>query len=75
MQRPLSTDRARPQFLHVRVTGPVQSIDAGSSQLRLELLEKERQREYLRLHIFLQREELKFELIANLNSPGRRHNI
>ena len=40
-----------------------------------ELLEKEGQREYLRLHIFLQCEELKFELIANLNSPGRRHNI
>jgi len=44
---------AEPQFLHVRVAGSLQRVDAGPSQLRAELLEKSGQRQNLGVNAFL----------------------
>jgi hypothetical protein len=51
------------------VAGAVQRIDARPSQLRPELLEQAGQGQNLRPHVFVQREELRLEFIANLDAP------
>ena len=66
---PLAAGRAEPQLLHIRVAGAVQRIDARPSQLRPELLEQAGQGQNLRPHVFVQREELRLEFIANLDAP------
>jgi hypothetical protein len=43
--------------------------------LRPELLEKAGQRQDSSLYVFMQREELGFELIANLDNPAHFHNM
>ena len=69
---PLAIACGEPQLLHVGVAGTVQRIDAGPPQLRAELPEKARQRQNLRLHVFLKREELRLEFVTDLNDPTHR---
>lgn len=64
---PLAAGRTEPQFLHIRVAGAVQRIDARPPQLRSELLEQAGQSQNLRPYIFVQRGEFRFEFIANLD--------
>jgi hypothetical protein len=52
------------------MAGSVQSVNAGPPQLRSELLEQARQGQDLGLHILMQRVELGFKLIANLDNPA-----
>jgi hypothetical protein len=44
----------------------------GRPNLRPELLKQAGQRQYLRPHVFMQREELGLERVANLNNPAQR---
>ena len=50
------------------MAGAAQLIDARPSQLRPELLEQAGQSQNLRPYVFVQREELRFELVADLNT-------
>jgi hypothetical protein len=68
---PLAAGRAEPQFLHIRVAGVPQRIDARTSQLRPELLKQAGQSQNLRPYVFVQLEELQLEFIVNLNTPAR----
>lgn len=72
---PFAIRRTESQFLHVRVAGAVQRIDAGPPQLRPELLEKAGRGQNLSLHVFRQREELRFELVADLDDSAHLHNM
>jgi hypothetical protein len=65
-----SPGRAEPQFLHIRAAGAAQRIDARPPQLRPELLEQTGQSQNLNPDVFVQREELRFEFIADLNAPA-----
>ena len=67
---PLAAGRAEPQLLHIRVAGAVQRIGARPPQLRPELLEQAGQSQNLQPYVFVQREELRFEFIANFNAPA-----
>src|SRR5205809_2679997 len=63
---PFTVGRAEPQFLHICVTRAHQGINAGPAQIA----EKEGQRQNLCPHVFLQRDELRLKLVADLNNPA-----
>src|SRR6266849_9270963 len=67
---PLPISRTKAQFFHIRVARVVQGVGVGPLQLRPELLEKARQCQNFRPHVFVQFVELRFKLIANLNNPS-----
>ena len=66
---------AEPQLLHICVARAVQRIDAGPPQLGPELLGKECQRQNLRPHGFLQREEFRLKRVADRNNPATFYNM
>ena len=72
---PFTISRAEAQFLHVRMAGPVECVSARASQLWPKLFENERQCQNLRLHIFVQRVELRLKLIGHINGPFHTPNM
>src|SRR5262245_39244016 len=64
---PFAVRRGKTQLLHVRMTGAGQRIDARSAELRAELLEKPGQSENFQAHVFVQREKLRLELLAEVH--------
>ena len=66
---PLTIQRAESKLLHVRMTGALQCVHARASQRWSELLKKPGKRQNFRLHVFFQREKLRFELVADLDNP------
>ncbi len=72
---PLAICRAESQFLHVGVAGPIERVHARPSQLWSKLLEKERQRQDLRLHVLVERVEFRLKLIGHLNGPAHRDSM
>src|SRR5579871_3209539 len=66
---PFAVRSTETQFLHIRVTGIVQRIDARTPQLRPELLKKPGMGKNLGTHFLGQFFELWFKLVADFNVP------
>ena len=69
---PFAVRRTETQFLHIRVTGIVQRIDARPSQLRPESLEEPGMGKNLGTHGRRQFLELWFKLVTDFNIPSHR---
>lgn len=63
------------QLLHIGVAGAVHRVNARPPQLRPELMEKARQCQNLSPHVLVQRVELRFKLVADLNNPVHTYNM
>jgi hypothetical protein len=48
----------------------MQRVHARAPQLRPELLEEPSQRQNFRPYVLVEREEFRFELVADFNEPG-----
>jgi hypothetical protein len=72
---PFAAGRAETQLLHVRVSGAVQCVNAGPSQLRPKLLEKARQSQNLQLNLRRQSVKLRLKRIANLDNLVHVHSM
>jgi len=66
---PFTIGSTEPQLLHIRVARAVHRIDAGSPQLRSELLQEPSQRQNFNTHVLSQCEELRLKLVADFNDP------
>jgi hypothetical protein len=67
---PFTIGRAESQFLHIGVSGALQSVNAGAAQLWPELLQHTGQRENLPTDIPSEPVEFRLKLVGHLNGPS-----
>ena len=72
---PLAVGSAETQLFHLWMTASVQRVYPGSAELWSDLLQKNCQRQNLRLHVPVQQIELRLELIADLDDPFHLYNM
>lgn len=72
---PFAACGAEAKLFHIRMPRILQSVNMWSFQVRAELFKEESEGEDLDAHIIRQYVELRFELVANLNTPSHTANM
>jgi hypothetical protein len=72
---PDTVRRIDPQFLHVRVAGPVECIDVGPAKQRTYDFERTGKGTDFILHVFRQRVKLRIEILRELNALLHPHSM